>query len=83
MISAERVNDLVKTVEYYHFRGSTTTACCLVLTNGYSVVGTSSAGNPDEFDIVLGQKYAREDADEKVRGLLAFVDREVAHAAQQ
>ena len=77
MITAQQINDSVKMVEYYHFRGTTQTACCLTLQNGYSVVGLSSASDPDEFDITLGQKYAREDADNKVGALLAFVQREI------
>ena len=81
MITASQINDAVKCVEYYHFRGTTQTACCLTLQNGYSVVGTSSASHPDEFDINLGQKYAREDADGKVATLLAFVHRELRELA--
>lgn len=75
MITQQQISDAVKSVEYHHFRGTTQTACCLTLTNGYSVVGLSSSAKPDEFDIDLGQKYARDDADSKVAEKLAFVER--------
>lgn len=75
MITPEQINAAVKSVEYCHFRGTTQTACCLTLTNGYSVVGLSSAGKPEEFGLEVGQKYARKDADQKVAALLAFVER--------
>lgn len=77
MITAQQINDAIKQIEYHHFRGTTQTACCCVLQNGYSVVGLSSASDPTEFDITLGQKYAREDANLKVASLLAFVEREI------
>jgi len=77
MITSRQIDDAIKSVEYYHFRGTTQTACCCTLQNGYSVVGTSAASDPDEFDITLGQKYAREDANLKVATLLAFVEREI------
>jgi len=73
MITNEQVQDQIATVEYHHFRGTTMTVCCLKLQSGYTVIGKSAAADPAEFDITLGQKFAREDAEARIYELLAFV----------
>lgn len=73
MIEAQDVQDMIARVEYHHFRGTTMTVCCLTLQNGFTVIGKSAAADPAEFDITLGQKFSREDAENEVYRLLAFV----------
>lgn len=46
--------------------GKKTTVCCLTLTNGFEVIGTSSCVNPEKYNEELGQKYSRERALAKI-----------------
>lgn len=53
---------LVQEAIYHRFGGTTTTACCLVLTNGFTVMGTSACADPANFNEDLGQRLAYQDA---------------------
>lgn len=60
--------------EYYHvFDGSTTTICCLILKNGFTVIGESSAVSPNNFDAELGRKIARQSARDKIWALEGYL----------
>ena len=48
------------------------THCTLVLKNGYTITGTSTCIDPRNYSSVLGRKYAKEKAMEKVYDLIAF-----------
>jgi hypothetical protein len=56
----------VRGCEYYVWPGTTLTLCLLTLENGTVVVGESACADPANFDQAKGEKYAREDAIEKV-----------------
>ena len=71
-ITNQMIEDAVKSVEFHLFRGTRHMVCCATLTNGYTVIGESACADPEKFDVQLGQKYAREDLDNKVAGLLAY-----------
>ena len=66
--------------ESYHiFEGTTTTVCCLILRNGFTVVGTSACASPENFDEELGRKIAREDARDKIWQLEGYLLKERLH----
>lgn len=48
------------------------TFCVLVLRNGFTVTGESACASPENFDAELGQKIARQKAEEKIWALLGF-----------
>lgn len=48
------------------------TICVLVLTNGYTVIGTSACASPENFDPEIGRKAARGKATDQVYALLGF-----------
>lgn len=52
--------------QYYVFPGTTLTVCCLTLLNGFTVVGESAAASRENFDPVIGQKIAYENARNKI-----------------
>ena len=54
----------------------TLTICILVLQNGFTVIGKSAPASPDNFDPVLGQKLAYEDAVRQVWPLMGYELRE-------
>lgn len=70
--------------EMYHvFPGTTLTACCLVLRNGYAVLGYSAASSPENFDEEIGRKVARADARDKIWSLEGYLLRERLHNAKE
>jgi len=63
--------------ELYHvFPGTTVTVCCLVLENGFAVVGESAAVSAENFDEEIGRKIARADARDKIWPLEGYLLRE-------
>jgi hypothetical protein len=68
------------TGEQYHvFPGTTLTACCLTLENGFTVLGQSAAASPGNFNEEIGRKIARADAREKIWQLEGYLLRERLH----
>lgn len=53
--------------EAYHvFPGTTLTICALTLKNGFHVTGESAAASPENFDVEIGRKIARDNARNKI-----------------
>jgi len=48
------------------------TFCVLVLRNGFTVAGESACASPENFDAELGRKIARQNAVQKVWGLMGY-----------
>ena len=64
---------------FHHFTGTTMTVCCLVLQNGYAVVGQAAAASMENFDAEIGRKVARADARDKIWQLEGYLLRERLH----
>lgn len=60
------IDKCIKHTQYHQFVGTTTTVCCLLLTNGFTVIGESACASPDNFDIEIGQKIAFDNARQKI-----------------
>lgn len=58
--------------DYHVFDGTTLTACCLKLKNGFTVLGESACASPQNFDAELGRKIARANAREKIWALEGY-----------
>ena len=58
---------------FHVFPGTAVTVCCLVLANGFKVIGYSSAVSIENFDIEIGQKIAFENARQKVWELEGYL----------
>ena len=56
------------------------TICVLVLSNGFTVVGTSACASPENFNAETGRKIARENAVREIWPLLGFVLKERLHS---
>ena len=52
------------------------TFCVLVLRNGFTVTGESACASPENFDVELGRKIARQNAVAKVWPLMGYELRE-------
>ncbi|CAM5589230.1 Gp49 family protein [Rhodanobacter lindaniclasticus] len=48
------------------------TFCVLILRNGFTVTGESACASPENFDVALGRKIARQNAVAKIWPLLGF-----------
>ena len=75
-ITPDGIDAKISAERYHRFEGTTMTVCCLILENGYAVVGQSAAASPDNFDAEIGRKIARADAREKIWQLEGYLLRE-------
>ena len=58
--------------QYHVFDGTTLTVCCLHLKNGFTVTGESACASPENFDLAIGKKIARDNAREKIWALEGY-----------
>ena len=52
------------------------TMCVLVLKNGFTVTGESACASPENFDVEVGRKRARENAVSKIWPLMGYALKE-------
>jgi hypothetical protein len=71
-VSAQEIQDSIKSAQYYRFPGTTVTVCCLTLDNGFTAVGQAACVDPAEFNESLGIAISHKDAENKVWGYLGF-----------
>jgi hypothetical protein len=72
-ITVADLNAKIKSTDYVRLPGSTTTLCQILLQNGYSVTGTSACVDPANYNKGLGEKYAFENAFEKLWTLEGYL----------
>lgn len=71
-ITPDQIDATVVGEQYHVFDGTTLTVCCLLLANGFTVTGESACASPENFDIELGRKIARENAKQKIWALEGY-----------
>ena len=76
-ITPESINSIIALEQYHVFPGTTLTACCLTLENGFSVVGHSACVDPSTFNEITGQVEARKVAYEKIWELEGYLVKEL------
>lgn len=65
-ITEQDLHRMVASVQYHVFPGTNTTACCLQLHGGFTVLGEAHCVSAENFDVALGQKIAYDDAINKL-----------------
>lgn len=50
----------------------TLTVCTLVLQNGFTIVGTSACADPENFDVEIGRKIAKQSAVNQIWPLMGY-----------
>ena len=75
-LTPSMIDDTIVREDYHIFPGTTLTVCCLILRNGFTVVGESACVDPNNFDVELGRKIARSKAREKIWPLEGYALRE-------
>lgn len=71
-ITPADVDNVIVDEQYHVFPGTTTTVCCLLLKNGYTVTGESACASPENFDVDIGKQIANANARQKIWGLLGY-----------
>ena len=72
-ITADHIENMVADIQFHVFPNTTTTVCCLTLTNKFTVIGQSACVVTANFNAELGQKLAFEDAKHKIWQLEGYV----------
>ena len=75
------INDTIQAEAFHVFEGSQLTVCCLTLTNGFTVTGESACASPENFNVELGEKIARENARNKIWALEGYLLKQELHEA--
>lgn len=75
-VTKDHILSLVTKEQYHVFEGSTFTSCLLTLKNGFTVHGESACASPENFDLELGRKIARDNAVNKIWMLEGYALRE-------
>jgi len=75
-VTPELINSIIVDEDYHIFPGTTVTVCVLKLKNGFTVTGESACASPENFDLELGRKIARENARQKIWALEGYALRE-------
>lgn len=75
-ITPQRIDEVIVGEDYHVFPGTCLTVCCLSLKNGFTVTGESACASPENFNVELGQKIAKENARQKIWALEGYALRE-------
>lgn len=67
------IDSVIKSEQFHVFEGTTLTVCCLTLENGFTVTGESACASPQNFDVELGRKIAKDNAREKIWALEGYL----------
>ena len=65
-LNSEHIDNTIMSVKYHVFENTTMTVCCIVLNNGFCVIGESAAASMDNFDKEIGEKIAFGNARDKI-----------------
>jgi hypothetical protein len=67
------ITNTIQDVAYYVFPGTTLTVCALTLRNGFTVTGESASASLENFDAVIGQTIAFDNARDKIWALEGYL----------
>ena len=71
-LTPDLIDDTIQSEAFHVFEGSQLTVCCLTLRNGFTVTGESACASPENFNVELGEKIARENARDKIWALEGY-----------
>ena len=72
-LTPQMIDDVIAGEQYHVFEGSFLTVCCMTLQNGFTVTGESACASPENFNVELGRKIARENARNKIWQLEGYL----------
>ena len=71
-VTPDVVDGTIAEAHFWTPEGTTLTICVLVLRNGFTVTGESACASPENFNVELGQKIARDNARQKIWALEGY-----------
>ena len=80
-VTPSQIEGCIIKEQYHVFEGSTFTSCLLTLINGFTVHGESACASPENFDVELGKKIARDNAKNKIWMLEGYLLRDKLNAS--
>ena len=80
-LTPDAIDAAILAEQYHVFDGTTLTVCCLTLQNGFTVTGESAAASPENFDVEIGRKLARQNARNKIWALEGYLLKQKLHKA--
>ena len=72
-ITPDDIDQVIEKETYYNFPDTTVIVCLLTLKNGFNVIGSSACASPENFDISIGSKIARDKARDKIWELEGYL----------
>ena len=72
-LTPQLIDAVIAGEQYHVFEGSCLTVCCMTLRNGFTVTGESACASPENFNVELGRKIARENARNKIWQLEGYL----------
>jgi len=72
-VKLDRLEEVIKTVDFHVFPKSQLTVCCITLENGFNVTGESACASPMNFNKELGEKISYENAKNKIWQLEGYL----------
>ena len=72
-VTLSDMQDKAKKVDYYRIPDTTTTLCLMHLHCGFLIIGKSACVDPAKYNQALGEKYAYEDAINKMWELEGYL----------
>lgn len=81
-ITPTDIDATIAAEQYHVFPGTTLTACCLTLRNGFCVLGSSAAASAENFNEQIGRDIARADARDKIWELEGYLLRQHLHSGK-
>ena len=80
-VTPSLIESVIVKEQYHVFEGSTFTSCLLTLVNGFTVHGESACASPENFDVELGKKIARDNAKNEIWMLEGYLLRDRLNAS--
>ena len=72
-LTPDMIDGAIVGEDYHVFPTTQLTVCCLILANGYTVVGSSACASPENFNEEIGRKIARENARAQIWALEGYL----------
>lgn len=82
-LTPQKLESKIAKEQYHQFEGTTVTVCLLTLENGFAVIGEAAAVSPENFNVEIGRKVARQHARDKLWQLEGYLLREKIYRARQ
>lgn len=78
-VTSALIDSVISNTSYHLFPGTQLTVCCMLLRNGFTVVGQSACASPDNFVEVMGERLAYDDARSKICMLEGYLLKQRLH----